>query len=234
MMRVVAFDTSTQVLSVALTDGTIQWNHEQERVGGVEGLLPLIQKGCQEVGWQPNELQGVICGAGPGSFTGLRTGIATAKGLCVALEIPLVLVSSYEAWALQATATSYALVCSFANQAEVYACLYRPREHLSEATSPLESVEIPERLLQPNVWRIEELQAAFPTKIPQLEIFGDAPVRVPFLREVGMWHEKSNPKASDLLRLGLPRLLQRETEDVERVVPVYLLMPPVEKKKGTL
>lgn len=225
-MRVVAFDTSTSTLGVAFTNGQTSWSKEHERVGGVESLLPLLQQGCEEMGWQPYELQGVICGAGPGSFTGLRTSIATAKGLCMALDVPLVLVSSFEAWSLQAQPSSYALVCSYANQTEVYACLYLPREHSAREGGR----KITEDLLRPNVWRVDELQAVFPTTISNVEIFGDAPARIPFFQQLGTWQENSHPKALDVLRLGLPRIQRGETEDVERAVPDYLLTPVVEKQ----
>ena len=64
-----------------------------------EMLLSLVADCLDELKLQPADLGGVALGAGPGSFTGLRIGCATAKGLCYALSIPLTMVSSLQALA---------------------------------------------------------------------------------------------------------------------------------------
>ena len=62
-------------------------------------LIPTISGVLQEAGVDPSELDGLVVGAGPGSFTGVRVAAATAKGLAHALDIPLWAVSSLEAGA---------------------------------------------------------------------------------------------------------------------------------------
>ena len=59
-----------------------------------EGLLPLIHSVMQQAGCEVEGLEAVACGRGPGSFTGLRIGMATAKGICLAAHKPLVCLSS--------------------------------------------------------------------------------------------------------------------------------------------
>ena len=65
-----------------------------------ERLMPMVERLLTGAGLELDDLDGVVVSVGPGSFTGLRIGMATAKGLCVASEKPLVAVSTLEAIAL--------------------------------------------------------------------------------------------------------------------------------------
>ena len=96
-----ALDTSTSVGSVCVGVGSRvvargvihgQGSHSAE-------LIPTIDRVLQEAGADLSELAGLVLGAGPGSFTGVRVAAATAKGLAHALDIPLWAVSSLEAGA---------------------------------------------------------------------------------------------------------------------------------------
>ena len=96
-----ALDTSTPVGSVCVGVGSRvvargvihgQGSHSAE-------LIPTIDRVLQEAGADLSELAGLVLGAGPGSFTGVRVAAATAKGLAHALDIPLWAVSSLEAGA---------------------------------------------------------------------------------------------------------------------------------------
>lgn len=105
-MRILAFDTSTDVGSVALTEGD---ELVTERHGTVvarhgEALLPLVKESLAEAGWTLADVELLVVGVGPGSFTGTRIGMATAKGLVLATGVPLVGVTSLEAIARAAAA----------------------------------------------------------------------------------------------------------------------------------
>ena len=89
---IVAFDTSTEWCSVAVYDPTAGVRAEQTWHAGrmqTQELLPAVDAllGRQKV--RRADLRGVAVAIGPGSFTGLRVGLATAKGLAYALDIPL-------------------------------------------------------------------------------------------------------------------------------------------------
>jgi tRNA threonylcarbamoyladenosine biosynthesis protein TsaB len=98
-MRVLALDSSTMMASVAVVDGDRTATRESGANTHSESLIVLIDECLQELGLSLADLDGVAIGAGPGSFTGLRIGMATAKGLCFAADKPLWLVSSLAALA---------------------------------------------------------------------------------------------------------------------------------------
>ena len=90
-----ALDTATRRASVALCRGaSLLAEGAREVTTHSEGLMPLIDEVLTRAGVAPRELDALVCGRGPGSFTGLRIGMATAKGLCLAADLPLVCVSS--------------------------------------------------------------------------------------------------------------------------------------------
>lgn len=95
-MKVLAFDSSSRALSVAILEGqqllaettlNIKQNHSVS-------LMPTIDFLMQSINWQPNDLERIVVAEGPGSYTGLRMAVATAKTLAYTLGIELVGVSS--------------------------------------------------------------------------------------------------------------------------------------------
>jgi len=128
MRPLLALDTSTPHGSVALgVDGSVV----RERAIGTsvrhaESLLPAISELLDGAGLTPADLAGVVVGAGPGSFTGVRVAGATARGLVRALGIPLYAYSSLLALAEATDRTDRAVCALFdARRGEVYAGCYR-------------------------------------------------------------------------------------------------------------
>ena len=82
LLKFLAFDTSTDRMSVAVTDGVRVWQHDGP--GGAQTsthLIPAIQALLVESGLALGEMDAIVFGRGPGSFTGLRTACAVAQGL---------------------------------------------------------------------------------------------------------------------------------------------------------
>lgn len=102
-MKLLAFDTSTETLSVAIRHGADTWSHSG--AGGAlasTSLLPLIQSMLTQAGLRLGELDAIVFGQGPGSFTGLRTACAVAQGLALGsgrpvLPVPTLLAVAEEA-----------------------------------------------------------------------------------------------------------------------------------------
>jgi tRNA threonylcarbamoyladenosine biosynthesis protein TsaB len=100
-VRVLGIETSSRRGSVALVESgrlVVTLCHE-ELNAHAERLLPLINQALAEAGWSRSALDRVAVGIGPGSFTGLRVGIALGQGIAVGLGIDLVGVGSLRAMA---------------------------------------------------------------------------------------------------------------------------------------
>ncbi len=97
-MIVLGLETSSPVCSVGLAsdDGALLERSVVERHIHSEQLLMLLRQVLDDAGRSLRQVEAVAVSAGPGSFTGLRIGMSTAKGLCLALDKPLVPVSSMD------------------------------------------------------------------------------------------------------------------------------------------
>lgn len=95
-MLTLAFDTATSVATAALVrDGTVLG----ERVSRAVSVLEDADELLREAGVEQGDLTGLVVGTGPGSFTGLRLGLAAARGLAFALELPVAGISTLRALA---------------------------------------------------------------------------------------------------------------------------------------
>ncbi len=128
-----ALDTATLTASVAvvrLAPGAapeVLAAGDAETGSHSERLMPLVVEVVTRAGVALADLDALAVGAGPGSFTGLRIGLATAKGLAFAASKPLWLVSSLGAlaWAMDATAGALRVPVLDARRGELYAGFYR-------------------------------------------------------------------------------------------------------------
>ncbi len=102
-MNILAFDTSGAMLDIALkTRGKLYSRYHQIGLQHSEHIMPAIIELCKEASITIQQLELVVITRGPGSFTGLRVGMATAKGLAFGLQIPLVSVPTLDTLAAAA------------------------------------------------------------------------------------------------------------------------------------
>ena len=134
MMKVLAFDTSSKALSVAILDGenlladvtvNIKKNHSIN-------LMPAIDFLMKAVDLKPTDLDRISVAQGPGSYTGLRVAVATAKTLAYTLNIELVGVSSLYALAAVADFDGLVVPVIDARRNNVYAGFYKDGQSLKD------------------------------------------------------------------------------------------------------
>lgn len=136
-MRVLAIDTATTALVTGAVDtesGQITQRILADARAHNERLMPTILEVMSEAGLELDDLDAIVAGMGPGPFTGLRVGMATAQALADALSIPLHGVCTHDAIAHTALAGANekdaALVATDARRKEIYWATYRAGQRL--------------------------------------------------------------------------------------------------------
>ena len=135
-MKLLAIETSSDVGSVALLVGeNLAQQHIATPREQTERILPIIGELLATAGVSLKDLDGIAFGRGPGSFTGLRVAAAVAQGLGLAVDVPLLPVSSLAAMAQGRWRTDRqkrSLVCIDARMGEVFWGAYEIREGMAE------------------------------------------------------------------------------------------------------
>jgi tRNA threonylcarbamoyladenosine biosynthesis protein TsaB len=148
-VKLLGLDTATSTAGIAIVEGDrVLAEARHDTAGRGADLLVAIDRLCRDAGVPPTELDAIAIGAGPGSFTGLRIGMATAKGIAFATGRPLWAVSSLAALADDAVrelagdprTAEAAVICAAldARRGEVFAGCFRAGAALA-----------PERVLAP-------------------------------------------------------------------------------------
>ena len=203
-MKILAIDTSTLTSGVAVwEDGRVLAERRARVTTHSDTLLLMVDESLREAGFTPQSLDGVACTAGPGSFTGLRIGLATAKGLCFAAGKPLLAIPSLEALAARAPDGRVAAVMD-AHKQEVYAAIY-------QVTNGFPVLEAGEWVLPP---------AELAPRIQDLLLVGDGALRYPELGRV--LDDDGSARPADVARLGAARLQRGEVDDLSSSGPRYV------------
>lgn len=143
MIRILHIETATKVCSVALSeDGKLAGLKEIEEDGYAHGekLTILIQELLTEKGLKIQDLDAVSVSSGPGSYTGLRIGVSAAKGICYAMQIPLIAIDALTSLAVLASKKYDRNICAVidARRMEVYNLILDPKLNpLKEITADI-------------------------------------------------------------------------------------------------
>jgi tRNA threonylcarbamoyladenosine biosynthesis protein TsaB len=215
-MNILAIETATEACSVALLHGdALIGRSEIAPRRHAELVLPMAESLLAEAGIVRRQLDAIAVGRGPGAFTGVRLAISVAQGLALALDVPVLPVSSLAALAMQAPANGAAVLAAIdARRGEIYAGAFR----LDEAglAEPLDE---------------ERVLPAADLALPRADAWnvigsgwgacGDS------IRErlpaPPCWAEGERyPQARDVVRLAAPRFAAGEGVPPEHALPVYL------------
>jgi len=131
MGKILCLETATTNCSVSIgIDGeVVSWVEENTaNYSHSEQLHVFIQQVLDKASLSFSDLDAVAVSKGPGSYTGLRIGVSSAKGLCFSLDVPLISIPTLKAMARQVKMNSDEVVISLldARRMEVYSCAYDP------------------------------------------------------------------------------------------------------------
>jgi tRNA threonylcarbamoyladenosine biosynthesis protein TsaB len=227
-MKILALDTSTPFATVAITkrgETTAESNLAPVSTH-TKTLLPEVVRLLNETGIDPKDLDLVAVGLGPGSFTGLRIGLSTAKGLAWAAQKPLIGVPTLDAMA-QAYPIGPGQICPIidARKNQVYAALYQP-----SITGGWQ------RTTDFNAFTIDQLADVIQTETvffgPAVNRYGEA-----WANALGDKFKRGDPKldapkASTIAQLSTELLATGTETNPARIVPIYIRPPDIRPPKN--
>lgn len=142
MATILCIESATKVCSVALfQNGVLKAIKEQGgQYSHAENLAVFVDELLKSEAIKPNDLDAIAVSEGPGSYTGLRIGVALAKGMCYSLEIPLIAIPTLKAMAYGAISKAnkedlYYIPMIDARRMEVYRAVYNSKLETIEDTA---------------------------------------------------------------------------------------------------
>ncbi len=217
-MKVLGIDTSTSCGSVGLVEDELVISDYllDIPITHSERLLEAIETVLKGARFKIENLDGWAISLGPGSFTGLRIGVSTVKGLALATKKPVAGVSSLDVLASQISPTPY-LLCPIldARKGEVFTAFYRYEGETSlRLQSPIEAIEPGQlvlRIKEPTIFfgsGVKTYGAFLKETLQSLVLFPPPPLHI--------------PHGSTVAKLGVERLKRGETLDLTNFTPLYV------------
>jgi len=189
--------------------------------GHYGALMPAVGFLISSCGATPSEIEAVAVATGPGSFTGLRIGLSTAKGFSHALNVPVIGIPSLEAMALQCSCTELPLVAFIdSRRGEFFACCFMPGTGGRYV-----------RKSEDLCLRAEDMGDLFKEK--SLVIGNNFPGQWPIIREALGEKALSAPihlwktDAASLVIPALERLANEQYDDPDFISPLYFRPPDI-------
>ncbi|KRG43384.1 tRNA threonylcarbamoyladenosine biosynthesis protein TsaB [Stenotrophomonas pictorum JCM 9942] len=216
-MKLLAFETATEACSVALhVDGRVLERFEVAPRRHAELSLPWAEQLLAEAGLVRSQLDGIALSRGPGAFTGVRLAIAIAQGIALALDRPLLPVSTLQTLALRAPHTApRVLACIDARMGELYSASY-----LRDAAGDLVLQEH-ERLLAPDAVDVPG-EASDWAGVGSGFAAGEGVLASRLQSRLALVDAQALPRAADVLQIAVPMMARGEGIAPELVQPAYL------------
>jgi len=220
-MKILSIDTTVIAGSVALSEGPTLVVQEQQGETGThaERLMESIDHMLGLAGWASDEIQAVACAVGPGSFTGLRIGLAVAKGIAYSLGIPIAGASSL---------TSLAMGCAGAD-GTVLALIDARRGEIYAAALRVDAAGRMERVTEEFVAPPEAVVERFRSIDGRLIMAGDGALAYEGILRRGLGDRADlapgpavRPQALSLALLTHERLARGESDELASLAPNYI------------
>ena len=215
MNYILHIDTTTKKCSVALAqDGVLMIQKEllSEEFSHSEQLHPFIEEVLKESGLKSSSLSAIAISKGPGSYTGLRIGVAAAKGLCFALDLPLIALNTLEIMVQPYEVFPYSFIIPMldARRMEVYTAIFDETKKWIQET-------MAEVLTENTFTSIVNEQSCL--------IIGDGAIKFKTLHpkiNASYTNEIHYPVAKDMITLAWKKFNAKEFEDLAYFEPFYL------------
>lgn len=230
-MRILAIDAATPVAGVALSvdHRLVAERFLDHKKNHSQFLLPMIAALLQETETSLSDLDALAVTIGPGSFTGLRIGLATAKGLSLAAGLPVIPVSTLATLAHNFAAGSHLVVPVLnARKHEVYAGFFRVQSSFPEAVAPEQALSPAEAAAA-----IKQLQRTLHLSAVCMPGDGFEPYRELWTEALGgnlisIPTALSRPRAGALASLAAAKAERGEFGDIFDLRPNYLRLSEAE------
>lgn len=221
--RLLGIETATDACSIALRlDGKTEQRHECNPRQHSRRLFPMLLDLLANRSPASLNLDAIVYGCGPGSFTGLRIAASAAQGLAFSLNLPVVPVSTLACQAVTAQreqgvpANAVILSTLDANIGQVYWALY-------QATPETLLEMVPPAVCTPEAMPVAMIIAQMPKKAPFVIVGSGAALIADFTAlPVNDRYVDVLPQARDLLALARPALVAGATQSAADVSPVYV------------
>ena len=237
-MKILAIDTSSKRCSVAiLEDSNILINlyNDDEKTHSVK-LMPMVEEAFQKTNLTLEDIQLLACCVGPGSFTGVRIGIATIKAFADVTNIPVVGISSLEslAYNVKEKVASSSLICSLidAKNENVYCGLYYFENNTCNTVAILtESLDVIISVIQEKFEAIKKLNP----NIQDIIFVGDAcqvyqnTLSSSFANAKFATEEENMQSGISVAKAGLRKYQDGEYGDSSSILPIYLRKSQAER-----
>jgi tRNA threonylcarbamoyladenosine biosynthesis protein TsaB len=214
-MKILGIDTTTKFLCLGAYDGAKIYEYNLEL--GIKHsalLVPTIKRVLDALEWHISEVDYFACGLGPGSFTGMRVGLATIKGLSWATKRPVIGISTLDILAHSVKDSDKNIIPIIdAKRNLIYCSIYKKKNRKLSRVKP---------------YMLLSIEEFFKIAKPDSIIFGDAVnsfkeeiirrVRGANILDKDCWY----PKAHNIIALALERIKEKKFENSFGIRPIYL------------
>ncbi len=214
-MKILGIDTTTKFLSLGLSDNTKIYEYNLETGTRLSALLGLtIKRALDTLGWRACDIDYLACGLGPGSFTGVRIGLATIKGMSFVLNKPIIGISTLDILAKNARRADAQIVPVVdAKRSLVYTSVYRNKNGKLARIKPymLLGVEDFLKKIKADAIILGDAAGLYRDKIL-------THIKGACILDKDCWY----PKAHNIMELALEKIKQKQFDAPSGIKPIYL------------